>query len=59
MQEKDGSIFIGSITGKGDPLTVDLKPKDRTITFKIDTDADMTVIPDLIQCDVHRCETNS
>lgn len=41
-QEKDESIFFGRITGKGDPLTVDLKPKDRTITFKTYTGADMT-----------------
>lgn len=38
-------IFLGSITGTGEPWMVDLDIRHKRVPFKIDTGADVTVIP--------------
>ena len=46
---EDGSLFLGSVSSdKEDPWTVNLLLKNRKVQFKIDTGADVTVIPDYV-----------
>ncbi|KAJ8375234.1 hypothetical protein SKAU_G00058140 [Synaphobranchus kaupii] len=48
VQEEDSEddYFLGTIATDGDPWMV--KIKDRNVTFKMDTGADVTVIPDYV-----------
>lgn len=48
IQEKDDDIFLGTVMAEGDPWLVDIIIKDCEIQFKIDTGADVTVMPDHI-----------
>lgn len=44
VQKEDDSIFLGTTTAGGDPWMIQVM--DRNVKFKIDTGADVTVIPD-------------
>lgn len=46
---EDSSLFLGSVSAdKEDPWTVNLLLRNRKVQFKIDTGADVTVIPDYV-----------
>lgn len=47
-EEDNDSLFLGTITAGKDPWTVDLQLKNKNVHFKIDTGADVTVIPDYV-----------
>lgn len=46
IQEQDPGIFLGTVVAGGDPWLIDIKIKDCEVQFKIDTGADVTVMPD-------------
>ena len=45
VEEETDAIFLGSITIDGDPWMVNIDVHDSSVTFKIDTGADVTVLP--------------
>ena len=45
---EDESLFLGTVTTGKDPWTVNLTLKNKKVRFKIDTSADVTVIPDYV-----------
>lgn len=48
VKEEDDSIFLGTIAADGDPRVVELKLKNRKAPFKIETCAEVTIIPDFV-----------
>ncbi|KAK0136800.1 hypothetical protein N1851_027011 [Merluccius polli] len=43
--EDEEEIFLGSVTTEGDPWMVNIDIHESSVTFKIDTGADVTVLP--------------
>ncbi|KAL6455308.1 hypothetical protein MHYP_G00362590 [Metynnis hypsauchen] len=43
--EEEDAVFLGCITTEGDPWRVNIKVHNSNVTFKIDTGADVTVLP--------------
>ncbi|KAL7865994.1 hypothetical protein SRHO_G00112410 [Serrasalmus rhombeus] len=52
--EEEDAIFLGSITSKGDPWMVDINIHDTRVMFKIDTGADVTVLPHTVFLNVFK-----
>lgn len=48
IEKQEESFFLGSVTSDMDPWTVDVKIMDKTITFKLDTGADVSVVPQTV-----------
>lgn len=42
---EEEEVFLGSVTAKGEPWMVDIDINERQVPFKIDTGADVTVLP--------------
>ena len=53
-EEEDDAIFLGSITANGEPWTVSIGIHDSSVTFKIDTGADVTVLPHAVFLEIYR-----
>lgn len=47
-------MFLGSITADGEPWMVSIDIDDRRVPFKIDTGADVTVMPHTVFQDIYR-----
>lgn len=45
VHEEEDSMFLGSIAADDEPWMADIDINDQTVQFKIDTGADVTVIP--------------
>lgn len=45
VEEDEDAIFLGSVTTDGDPWMVNIDIHDSSVTFKIDTGANVTVLP--------------
>ena len=58
IQEDPSDNMLLSISAGDDPWTVDLKLNGRWVTFKIDTGADVTVLPDHIFADIFGNDTH-
>ncbi|KAJ8377185.1 hypothetical protein SKAU_G00077650 [Synaphobranchus kaupii] len=55
VQEEDEEQFLGSVSAEeGDPWMVDIDISDRQVQFKIDTGADVTVIPHTVFREIYR-----
>ncbi len=56
IQEQDPGIFLGTVMAEGDPWLIDIKIKDCEVQFKIDTDADVTIMPDHVFHEIFKDE---
>lgn len=45
VEEDEHGLFLGSVKCEGEPWTVDLSINNKNVSFKIDTGADVTVLP--------------
>ncbi|KAL1256519.1 hypothetical protein QQF64_012064 [Cirrhinus molitorella] len=54
VQEQDLDIFLGTVLAEGDPWVTDIKIKDCDAQFKIDTGAEVTVMPDHVFHEISR-----
>uniref|UniRef100_A0A3B3CEF0 Gypsy retrotransposon integrase-like protein 1 n=1 Tax=Oryzias melastigma TaxID=30732 RepID=A0A3B3CEF0_ORYME len=45
VEEDVDALFLGSVTSNGEPWMVDLHINNKSVSFKIDTGADVTVLP--------------
>lgn len=45
VHEEEDSIFLGSFAADDEPWMADIDINDQTVPFKIDTGADVTIIP--------------
>lgn len=51
--EEENAIFLGSITTDGEPWTVNIGIHDSSVMFKIDTGADVTVLPHAVFLEIY------
>lgn len=49
-------MFLGTVMAEGDPWLIDIKIKDCEVQFKIDTGADVTVMPDHVFHEIFKDE---
>ena len=52
--EDEEEIFLGSVTTEGDPWMVNIDIHESSVTFKIDTGADVTVLPYTVFLNTYR-----
>ncbi|XP_061920402.1 uncharacterized protein K02A2.6-like [Entelurus aequoreus] len=54
VEEDEEEIFLGSVTEDGDPWMVKIGIRESSVTFKIDTGADVTVLPHSVFLNTYR-----
>lgn len=54
VEEDEDAMFLGSVTTDSEPWMVDIDINDKSVLFKIDAGADVTVVPNTVFDEIYR-----